>query len=66
MILTVNEKTHDHRGDASAASLIAEIGANPTHSALTVNGELIPSKKWDSFQLEENDILEVLTFVGGG
>jgi thiamine biosynthesis protein ThiS len=66
MNLTVNEKTHAHEGDGSIPALLAELGAVPEHSAVTVNGDLIFSKDWETFRLKENDSVDVLTFVGGG
>jgi len=31
-----------------------------------VNGELVFSKDWKNFKLNDGDAVEVLTFVGGG
>ena len=77
MNLTVNGKSHEHAGDGSVAALLAELGANPEHSALTVNGDLVFSrvtrlreqaagKDWNNFKFSDGDRVEVLTFVGGG
>jgi sulfur carrier protein ThiS len=87
MFLTVNGGKHEHRGDGTVPALLAELGATPEHTALTVNGELIFSKDWTraadvcafgiskrsdpkgsgkNFKLSDGDIVEVLTFVGGG
>jgi len=66
MRLTVNGKSHDHTGDGTVPALLAELGANPEHSAITVNGNLVFSKHWKNFKLTDGDGVEVLTFVGGG
>ncbi len=66
MFLTVNEERYEHRGDGSVPALLAELGANAEHTALTVNGELVFSKHWKNFKLTDDDTVEVLTFVGGG
>jgi thiamine biosynthesis protein ThiS len=66
MNLNVNGEIHDHHGDGSIPALLAELGATPEHSALTVNGDLIVSSDWPSVQLTETDRIDVLTFVGGG
>ena len=66
MFLTVNDERHEHRGDRTVPALLAELGAIPEHTALTVNGELVPSKHWKNFNLNDGDAVEVLTFVGGG
>lgn len=66
MFLNVNGEKCEHRGGGTAPALLAELGATPEHTALTVNGELIPSKQWENFKLNDGDTVEVLTFVGGG
>ncbi|MBL7016019.1 MAG: sulfur carrier protein ThiS [Kiritimatiellales bacterium] len=66
MNLTVNGESHEHTGGGSVAALLAELGANPEHAAVTVNGDLVFSKDWKIFKFSDGDIVEVLTFVGGG
>jgi thiamine biosynthesis protein ThiS len=66
MNLTVNGDEYKHGGDGSLSALLAELGAAPEHTALTVNGELVSSKDRATFKLTGGDIVEVLTFVGGG
>jgi thiamine biosynthesis protein ThiS len=66
MYLTLNGEKHNHCGDGSVSALLAEIGAIPEHTALTVNGELLFSKDWKNFKFTDGDTVEVLTFVGGG
>jgi thiamine biosynthesis protein ThiS len=66
MNLIVNGKSHEHTGDGTVAALLAELGATPEHSATTVNGDLVFSRDWKIFKLNDGDTVEVLTFVGGG
>jgi thiamine biosynthesis protein ThiS len=66
MHLTVNGEKVEHRGDGTVPALLAELGASPEHTAVTVNGELVLSKAWKNFKLNAGDTVEVLTFVGGG
>ena len=75
MQLTVNGESRKHTGDGTVPTLLAELGANPEHTALTVNGDLIPKDLvapkpgeggWKTFKLTDGDTVEVLTFVGGG
>ena len=66
MNLIVNGESHEHDGDATVPALLAELGANPEHTALTVNGDLVFSKDWKIFNFTDGDTVEVLTFVGGG
>jgi len=66
MKLTVNGDAHEHRGDGSIDALLEELGANKAHTALMVNGDVVPAEAWASTALKENDDIEMLVFVGGG
>jgi thiamine biosynthesis protein ThiS len=66
MRLTVNGESHEHLGNGSVDALLDELGANKAHTALMVNGEVIPSEDWETKGLSENDEIEMLVFVGGG
>lgn len=66
MKLTVNGEPHEHRGGGTIAALLEELGANPAHTALMLNGEVVPSRAWKTGTLKENDNVEMLVFVGGG
>ncbi len=41
MFLTVNGEKYEHGGDGTVPALLAELGATPEHTAVTVNGELV-------------------------
>ncbi len=66
MFLTVNDEKLEYGGAATVPALLADLGAVPEHTALTVNGDLVSSRHWKTFTLTDGDIIEILTFVGGG
>lgn len=66
MKLMMNGELHIHEGNGSVDTLLNELGANKAHTALMVNGAVIPAEKWESTPLNENDQIEMLVFVGGG
>jgi len=66
MKLIVNGEPHEHHADGLIDSLLDELGANKAHTALMVNGDVIPSSDWATTALKENDEIEMLVFVGGG
>ena len=66
MKLTVNGESHEHEGNGTVAALLDELGAARAHTALMVNGEIVPSPEWDTVTLKDNDEVEMLVFVGGG
>ena len=66
MKITVNGEIHEHQGNGSVNALLDELGANKAHTALMVNGNVIPAEDWTTATLNENDEIEMLVFVGGG
>ena len=66
MKLLVNGEPREYEGDGSIAALLAELGAKAAHTALMLNGNVIPSAEWNAPVLKENDEVEMLVFVGGG
>jgi len=66
MKLIVNGEAHEHKGHGTIDALLDELGANKVHTALMINGNVIPSSDWASAALKENDEIEMLVFVGGG
>ena len=66
MKLIVNGEPHEHQGDGSIDALLEDLGAKKEHTALMVNGEIVPSSNWKTTTLNENDEVEMLVFVGGG
>ena len=66
MKLTVNGEAHEHAGDGTIDALLEELGANKAHTALMVNGDVIPAESWGATVLNENAEIEMLVFVGGG
>ena len=48
------------------ANLLEEYAIAAKGVAVAVNLEVIKQEKWDSYSLKENDVVECLTFMGGG
>jgi thiamine biosynthesis protein ThiS len=66
MKLNVNGTPHNHVGNGTISALLDELGANQAHTALMLNGNVVPSGEWNNTILRENDEIEMLIFVGGG
>jgi thiamine biosynthesis protein ThiS len=64
--LTVNGAPHEHRGDATIAALLAELGADPGRVAIMLNGRILRGADRDAVRLAAGDEVEVLVFAGGG
>lgn len=50
----------------TVAQLVAELGLLPQRVAVEVNRQLAPRRDHATTPLHEGDVVEVLTFVGGG
>ncbi|TLD85039.1 sulfur carrier protein ThiS [Helicobacter sp. MIT 11-5569] len=46
--------------------LLQEYKIETKSVAVAINLEIIKQDKWDSHLLKENDVIECLTFMGGG
>ena len=50
----------------SAWSYLKENGFNPEHLVVERNYEIIPKEQFASVTIQDEDVIEVLRFVGGG
>ena len=50
----------------SLAELLAEKGFQTKRIAVERNGEIVPKSEYESTMLQNDDVLEVVSFVGGG
>ena len=66
MKIILNGDTHFHEGNKSINSLLDELKVNKNHTAIMINGKVVPKENWNDQIINENDEVEVLVFVGGG
>ena len=66
MQLTLNGRTHEHKGTGTLQSLLDEIGADADRVAMLVNDEVIAKNNRNSVALNTGDRVEILSFAGGG
>lgn len=64
--LQVNGETRNCASDTPLPKLLQQLGLNPRLVAVEYNGEILHKQFWDTTQMQEGDILEVVTIVGGG
>ena len=48
------------------AQLLAEKGFQTKRIAVERNGEIVPKSEYETTMLQNDDVLEVVSFVGGG
>ena len=65
MQLTINGEQHDVQSK-TVGTVLTEIGMDQGPCAVEVNRTLVPAKSRDVHKLENGDVLEIVTLVGGG
>lgn len=64
-MVTVNGKNIDIAGK-SLSEYLAEAGYCTERIAAELQGEIVPKSRYDETILKDGDVLEVVSFVGGG
>lgn len=65
MHIQINGKT-EKTAATTLAELIIELGLNQESLVVEHNEHIVRQELWASSALRENDVLELLNFVGGG
>jgi thiamine biosynthesis protein ThiS len=64
--MRVNGEEKNISGECLLKDFLAREGYDTTRIAVEKNGAIIPKASFESEILDENDRLEIVTFVGGG
>jgi sulfur carrier protein len=65
MKIKINGKVESAKA-ANIAALIAEKGLSPAKIIVEHNRSIVPKEEWARAGLKEDDIVEIVSFVGGG
>lgn len=55
--------------DAAGQTLtqyLASTACNPSHIVIERNGEILPRENYDTTVLADDDLVEIISFMGGG
>lgn len=66
MTLTINGSAHTFGAPLSLSEIMRELGIEAKVQACAVNMQIIKKDLWSSFYPKNGDVLELLSFVGGG
>lgn len=66
MKIQLNGDLQQFEDGLTAAQLIEKLGLQGRRIALEVNQEIVPRGSYPSYQLKENDQVEIIHAVGGG
>ena len=61
----VNGKTEAVTG-LNIAEIVEKFGYNKAKVAVELNGNIVPKAKYAETVAEEDDVIEIVSFVGGG
>ena len=66
MTVTINGERREVPDGLSVAALLNHIGMSGDRVAIERNLDILPRAQWQETQIQPNDILEIVHFVGGG
>ena len=66
MQITVNGENKEFPPDTSVSKLLKSLEIDERYVAVELNRKIVPRTQFSKELLMENDILEIVTFVGGG
>lgn len=64
--MKVNGKKMDMEDITTISSLLSKLGVNENKVVVELNKEIINKEKYSKINLQEDDVIEVISFVGGG
>ncbi len=66
MNITLNGQTKQLPDALNISGMIEQLCKDKIPVATEVNGEIVKKLQWDEMILKEGDIVELVSFVGGG
>ena len=66
MTITINGERREIRDGSTVADLIADLELPPEHVAVELNEALLRRALFNETTLQDGDVLELVTLVGGG
>ncbi len=64
--ITLNGKTVEWQAGGTIGRLLSEHSIDPLHVVVEVNRRIVRREEFDSYEIRDGDIIEILRFVGGG
>jgi sulfur carrier protein len=64
--VSVNGEQQEIEAGATVVSLLATLGLTGRRVAVELNRRVVVRSAWPETELRENDVVEIVQFVGGG
>ncbi|WP_198304552.1 sulfur carrier protein ThiS [Arcobacter vandammei] len=66
MKITVNGEIMNFKDNSTLLEIIKELKIEDKVMAAAINMDIVKKDIWNTYEPKENDVLELLNFVGGG
>jgi len=66
MLININGKSEEVKMKANLAELILSKGLCADKLVIEHNLCIVPRQQWQNIYLQENDSIEIVSFIGGG
>ncbi len=66
VIVKLNGERSEVPDGASIEQLLEQLGLAGRRAAVELNGEIVRAQAWADTEIRENDVIEIVHFVGGG
>lgn len=67
MVLKINGKAEILPGKMlTLEELVAGMGLKPERIVIELNLKIVPRESWPGVRIQDNDSIEIVSFVGGG
>ena len=64
--IQLNGKSHHLKKSLNVSQLLNSLMINKKKVAIEINGEVLSKDNYDSYSIKQNDVVEIVTFIGGG
>lgn len=65
-MITINGKTIGLSENITVSEYLKQNQYRPERIAIELNGSILPKSAYDSTVLKDGDVMEIVSFVGGG
>ena len=66
LMITINGKTIGLSENITVSEYLKQNQYHPERIAIELNGSILPKSAYDSTVLKDEDVMEIVSFVGGG
>lgn len=64
--MQINGKNTPYTEEKTLQALLLELGYKPQYVAVELNEEIVSRDRFEQVILKDTDVLEIVTFMGGG